>query len=134
MKCGFRYGFEYETLMDDLIHQSDRVLMGEWYRIPGQTHLEIAVRQSDTDSEDSMGFTADLPNHSFQMRLPSTGFLLETAKCDCPVQEPISFVQSRRFMLFNRSRYKKAYLQSNHTMPKSTVANRRWIIACIDAL
>ena len=36
-----------------------------------------------------MGFTADFHNNSCQMRLPSTGFLLEIAKCACPVTIPI---------------------------------------------
>ena len=44
--------------------------------------------QNDSDSEDSMGFTADFHNSSCQMRLPSTGFLLEIAKCPGPVSEP----------------------------------------------
>ena len=43
-----------------------------------------AVR-NDSGSEDSMGFTADFRNNSCQMRLPSTVFLLEIAKCACPV-------------------------------------------------
>ena len=45
---------------------------------------------NDSGSEDSMGFTADFRNNSCQMRLPSTGFLLEIAKCACTAINPSS--------------------------------------------
>ena len=51
---------------------------------PGVNAFGDRAVRNDSDSEDSMGFTVDSHCNSCQMRLPSTGFLLEIAKCACP--------------------------------------------------